>query len=252
MNRNLPQSRLRHGAARGRIPLRRSQLRLRFGGAFFMCIATNRPLTEFVGMALRSKTSVFNAALLRCGRSPQDGSDLLTEAMEANYDDIVRAAFENGDGAFSFGKVRVTLTGRSVGTMGYEDAFAVPSDAIHILEVYLDDFACSDVQAPWEYHGETQSVLINSGTRVVSVSYVKAGLEHTWSSSFALGVQRRLEAVIKDVLEETEESSMKESEADAAFLMAGVKGSKDRSQRKVWKHGRLVRRRFTSDTRRIT
>lgn len=201
-------------------------------------------------MALRSKTSIFNAALLRCGRSPQDGSDLLLEALEANYDDIVRAAFENGDGAFSFGKVRVTLTGRSEGTMGYDDAFAVPSDALHIIEVYLDGYACSDALEPWEFHGETQSVMLNAGTRVVAIEYVKAGLEHTWSSSFALGVQRRLEAVIKDVLEETEESSMKESEADAAFLMAGVKGSKNRSQQKVWKHGRLVRRRFTPDTRR--
>jgi hypothetical protein len=172
------------------------------------------------------------------------------EAMEANYDDIVRAAFENGDGAFSFGKVRVTLTGRSEGTMGFEDAFVVPSDAIHIIEVYLDDYACSDVLEPWQFHGETQSVLINAGKRVVAVEYVKAGLEHTWSSSFALGVQRRLEAVIKDVLEETEESSMKESEADAAFLMAGVKGSKNRSQRPVFKLGRLVRRRFRPDTRR--
>jgi len=170
--------------------------------------------------------------------------------MEANYDDIVRAAFENGDGVFSFGKVRVTLTGRSDGLMGYTDAYAVDVSALQIIEVYLDCKACADTHEPWEYHGESRSIMVNGGTSVVEVEYVKAGLEATWSSAFALGVQRRLEAVIKDVLEETEESSMKESEGDAAFLLASVKGSKNRSQRRVYKPGRLLGRRHKSGVRR--
>lgn len=196
---------------------------------------------------MRSKTTLFNAALLRCGRSPQEGSDLLLAALEANYDDIVRASFESGDGAFSFGRAREAMTSRAVGHSGFTDAYVVPDSAIHIIEVYLDGYACSDLQEPWTYSGEDRSVLVNAGTREVQVSYVKAGMEGTWSAAFALAVQRRLEAVIKDVLEETEESSMKESEADAALLIASVKGSKDRSQNRVWKPGRLIRRRFTPD-----
>ena len=200
-------------------------------------------------MTVRSKTTIFNAALLRCGRSDTtegEGSDLW-RAMEANYDEIVRAAFEDGDGAFPFGRVRRTLTGRSAGDFGFDDSFALPSDAIHIIEVYLNDCAASDLQEPWEVDGQNQTLLINANNRTVSVSAVKEGLEHTWSASFAKAVQRRLEAVIKDVEEEMDEAMAKDQEADFMLLKAGVKGNKNRSGRRVWKRGsgRLSRARRT-------
>lgn len=195
-------------------------------------------------MAVRSKTTIMNAALLRCGRE-ETQSGGIWRAMEANYDEIVRQCFEDGDGVYPFGKARVTLTSRSEGTFGYDDAYKLPNDVIHVREVFVDTYSASDLLLPWDVDATAGQLLLNADGRTVEVEYVREGLEHTWSANFALAVQRRLEAVIKDAMEEFEESAAKEQEADFLVLKAGVKGSKNRSQRKVWKRGggRLIRAR---------
>lgn len=194
-------------------------------------------------MAMRSKTTLFNAALLRCGQkniSAGDGS-FIWQALDANYDEIVRECFERGD--FPFGKTRVELTGRSAGRWGYDDAYVIPEDALHIVEVYIGERAASDIRAQWEFDGGTREVLLNAGGEKVEIEYRKTGQEHTWSATFSLAVQRRLEAVVKDVIEEAGESIAKGQEADLMLLRASVKGSRGRLPERVFdKHGgRLVR-----------
>jgi hypothetical protein len=198
-------------------------------------------------MPVRSKDTIFNSALLRCGRKTSGGDSDVRQAMEANYDEIVRAAFEDSDGNLPFGRVRETLTSRSAGTSGYDDAYSIPAAALHVVEVYFNDIPAGDLLEPWEVDGVNTSLLVNADNRTVSIQYVKGGLESTWSSGFALAIQRRLEAVIKDFLEETEEASMKEQEADFAFLKAGVKGAKGRAAGRIFKKGggRLSRARRT-------
>ncbi len=196
-------------------------------------------------MAVRSKTTLFNAALTRTGNnstSEGDGS-FVWQALEANYEEIVRAAFE--EGKYPFGKVRETLTSRSAGKFGYDDSYQLPTEAIHVDEVYFNECSASDLQERWDVNGETNELLVDANSRTIEVEYRRVGLEHTWSASFAKGIQLRLEAVIKDVLEEFEEASAKDAQADYQILIGGVKGAKNRSQRKVWKKGasRLVRRR---------
>lgn len=195
-------------------------------------------------MAVRSKTTIFNAALLRTGRE-ETQSGLTWRAMEANYDEIVRQCFEDGDGVYPFGRARQAVTSRSDGSFGYDDAFALPDEVLHVREVFLDGVSASDLLAPWDIDASTGSLLVNAENRAVEVEYVREGLEHTWSANFALAVQRRLEAVIKDTLEEFDESAVKDQEADMFALKASVKGSKNRSQRKVFKRGggRLIRAR---------
>lgn len=195
-------------------------------------------------MAVRSKTTIFNAALLRTGHE-ETQSGGIWRAMEANYDEIVRQAFEDGDGVFPFGRQREELTSRSDGYDGYEDAYKLPDGAIHVIEVFLDAISASDALIPWDVDASSNNLLLDAGGRKVEVKYVKEGLEHTWSANFAMIVQRRLEAVIKDVMEESEEAAAKEQEADFFAMKAGVKGSKNRSQRRVWKRGggRLIRAR---------
>ncbi len=198
-------------------------------------------------MAVRSKTTIFNAALLRTGNDPAtegEGNGLWL-ALEANYDEIVRSCFEEGDGVFPFGKARHELTSRLNGTFGYDDGFALPVDAVHVIEVYIDSRPAAALLLPWEIDGESNVLLVNSGARKVEVEYVRRGLEHTWSAQFALAVQRKLEAVIKDALEESEESASKERDAEFHLLKAGIVGAKDRSARKVWRKGggRLLRAR---------
>lgn len=198
-------------------------------------------------MAVRTKSSIFRAALSRTGNgvsSDADGSGLWT-ALEANYDEIVRATFEAGDGNYPFGRTRTTLTSRSAGVLGYDDSYAVPNDCLHVVEVFYDDYSASDLYEPWDFDGENNAVVLNAAGRTIEIEYVRAGQESKWSASFALAVQRRLEAVIKDVLEESEESIAKDNEADLQILKAGVKSAKNRSQKRVWNknRGRLVRAR---------
>lgn len=204
-------------------------------------------------MATRSKDTLFNAALLRCGRedTTTGGSGPLWRAMEANYDEIVRAAFEEGDGTLPFGKARETLTSRSTGSFGFDDAYTLPSDCIHVIEVFLDTYAASDLRLKWEVADD--KVHLDADERTVEVEYVVQGAEAAWSANFALGVQRRLEAVIQTFLEEPEEAQLREQQADVYFMKAGIKGAKSRSGNRAWKHGggRLVRARNTSRSTRL-
>jgi hypothetical protein len=182
-------------------------------------------------MTQRSKTTIFNAALTRTGNNSStegDGS-ILWEALETNYDEIVRCGFE--DGEYPFGRIRSQLTSRADGGLGYEDAYTYPSEIIHITDVYLDDCRASDLQEAWDIDASTRQLMIDASGRKVEIEGLK----------LALAIQRKLEAVIKDVLEESEESSMKDSEGDFMMMKASVKGSKSRSKRKFRKGGRLVR-----------
>jgi hypothetical protein len=201
-------------------------------------------------MPVRSKATIFNAALLRCGRVITGGDSDVRQAMDANYDEIVRAAFEDSDGNLPFGRARETLTSRSAGTSGYDDAYTLPNAALHVVDIFFDECPAGDLQEPWEVDGINGVILLNADSRTVEVEYVKEGLESTWSAGFTKGIQRRLEAVIKDFLEEPEESSVKEQEGDFAFLKAGVKGAKNRAQSRIFKKGggRLSRARRSRGT----
>jgi hypothetical protein len=192
-------------------------------------------------MAVRSKITLFNSALTRTGNSTVvegDGS-FIWQALEANYEEIVRAAFEGQE--FPFGKARVTLTSRATGRFGYDDAYTMPVNVIHVTQVWLDNKLASNLEESWEVDGETNELMVNSKGRTVEVEYIKVGMESSWSAKFALAIQRRLEAVIRDVEEETEESAAKDTEADYQLLSAGIKASKNRSRERVRKGGRLIR-----------
>lgn len=206
---------------------------------------------DFGVMALRSKQTIFDAALLRCGYDKNNGDAGHRDAMEANYDEIVRSAFEDGDGSYTFGREYQKLTSRAEGSYGYDDAFTLPNRAISIVEVYLDERPCADLLEAWEYDATRNAIMINARERDVHVRFISEGQEHTWSGGFAQGIQRRLEAVIKDRQEEPEEASMKEQEADYKFMKAGIKGSKQRNARPFVRHGsgRLMRTRRTPDIR---
>ena len=196
-------------------------------------------------MALRSKDTIFNAALLKCGREDTEtgGSGDLWRAMDSNYDEIVRAAFEDGDGNLPFGRQREALTSRSASEYDFDDAYELPDGCLQVVEVYFDDYSASDLEERWETDGE--SIHLDASSRAIEIEYVKAGQESKWSANFALGIQRRLEAVIYGFLEEYDDAELRDQQADVFFMKSGIKASKNRSQRRVWKRGggRLVRTR---------
>lgn len=199
-------------------------------------------------MSVRSKDTIFDAALFRCGRASAENEPNLVLAMDANYDEIVRSAFEDGDGVYPFGRKTVELKSRAEGIDRYDDAFKVPPEVLHIAEVYLNEVSSPDGGFEWDYDADDRQLLVNARGRTVTIKAVFSGEEHTWSSNFAKGIQRRLEAVVKDYQEEPEEAAAKEAEAEYYFGKASVKGSKNRSQRPAWKvgGGRLVRARRTT------
>lgn len=191
-------------------------------------------------MAVRSKITIFNAALLRTGNSDVtegDGS-FIWQALEANYDEIVREAFEGQE--YTFGKKRIVLTSRTSGDFGYEDGFVYPSEVIHIVDVYLNDIRASDLGESWEVDASANKILIDARERTVAIEVIRVGLESTWSAKFTRGIQRRLEAVIKSVEEEEAEADMLDAKADVLFLRAGVKSSKNRSEERIRRGGRLT------------
>ncbi len=196
---------------------------------------------------MRSKDTLFNAALLRTGYRQEDRTNLW-EAMEANYDEIVRAAFEDASVSLPFGRARQVLTSRSDGDFGFDDAFTMPNTVIHVSEVFLNEIKASDLQEPWEIDASVPALMINASNRTVEIEFIRTGLEHTWSANFALGVQRSLESVIKNVVEEVEEGALSSQEADMYFMKAGVNGSKNRSNGRLFKRGggRIARSRSSA------
>jgi hypothetical protein len=201
-------------------------------------------------MSLRSKVTIFNAALLRSGyaESVEAEGSAMWRAMDASYDEIVRSAFEEGGGSYPFGKRRVELTSRAAGDFGFDDSYTMGNDVIHVIEVFLDLLPASSLLAAWETKTEdgASSLQINASSRTVEIEYVASGMENSWTAGFTLGIQRRLEAVIKDVDQETEEANSKERDADFAFLRTQVKSSKNRSKSRLFRRGlgRLSRSRW--------
>jgi len=193
-------------------------------------------------MAQRSKISIYNMALLRTGNdkvTEGDGSPLW-QALEANYDEIVRAAFEGQE--FPFGKARETLTSRSDGTFGYDDAYTLPDAAIHVTEVWFDEkYSATTLMEPWELDVENKKILLNAEGRTIEIEYLKAGMEFSWSSKFTASIVKSCEAVIKAALEEIEESIERENAAEFALMQAGTKASRNRSATPVRRGGRLIR-----------
>lgn len=189
--------------------------------------------------------------MLRCGESEASQGSAIWRAMEANYDEIVRSAFEEGDGVFPFGRAFLPLTGRSDGDFGFEDSFLLPNGVIHVAEVYLDGCPAATLQEAWEIDATKGVLLVNANKREVKIRAVIEGLEHTWSGLFTNVIQKRMEAVVKGIQEEEAEAASKDQDADYLLLKAGVKASKNRSNNRVLaKGGRLVNARFTRSTRR--
>lgn len=196
-------------------------------------------------MSVRTRTTLFNAALLRTGNSQVtegDGDDYW-QALEANYPDIVRSAFEGGK--FPFGRGRVELTSRSDGSFGFDDAYTYPTTVLHVDEVFFDGISASDLCEEWELDADDLQLMVNARNRKIEIEFIKEGQEHRWSASFAKGIQRQLEAVLKDVEQEFQEAISKDEDGDAILGMASVKASKNRSPKPYYRRGtgRVFRRR---------
>lgn len=188
---------------------------------------------------MHSKLTIMNMALSASGQPGKEVTEASTgpeyALMDRWYPDIVGAVFEDGD--FHFGKERYTLTNRSAGDFGFDDKWLLPSNVLHIIEVFVDAYPTED----WEWNGDYLYIDANTG---VVIEYVVANQEAKWSSKARIAVATKLEALLRrSVNEEYEESRDTDQMANFLIQMAGTHSSKQRGPRRGFRKGFLMKSR---------
>lgn len=187
----------------------------------------------------RSKLTIMNMALSASGQPGKEVTAASTgpeyALMDRWYPEIVGEVFEEGD--FHFGKTRVALTTPGTANFGFDYAWLLPSDVLHIIQVFVSDYDTED----WE---QNDRYLYIDAESSVEVEYVKAGQEDKWSSKLAMAVARKLEALVRrSINEEYEEARDTEQAANFLVQMAGTHSSKQRGKRRGFQKGFLMRSR---------
>lgn len=189
-----------------------------------------------------SMTGIMNAALISQGLEEINESVSLPEhrVLSRNWPLIVEAELE--DGAYHFTKVETTLNTRSAGSFGFDDAYLLPGDALHVRKVRLEASSGSRWEPDWVQ--DDRYVYLNSTDGVI-VEYVKVTEPTFWTANFARGVQMKLEAaLLRAVKEETGEASNMEQMAEAQFQRARTNSSKARKAQEPVRRSRLADARF--------
>lgn len=189
-----------------------------------------------------SMTGIMNAALISQGLDEINESVSLPEhrVLSRNWPLIVEAELE--DGAYHFTKVETTLNTRSAGRFGFDDAYLLPGDALHVRKVRLEASSGSRWEPDWVQ--DDRYVYLNSTDGVI-VEYVKVTEPTFWTANFARGVQMKLEAaLLRAVKEETGEASNMEQMAEAQFQRARTNSSKARKAQEPFRRSRLADARF--------
>ncbi|WP_111732196.1 hypothetical protein [Roseovarius amoyensis] len=189
-----------------------------------------------------SMTGIMNAALISQGLEEINESVSLPEhrVLSRNWPLIVEAELE--DGAYHFTKVETTLNTRTDGKFGFDDAYLLPGDALHVRKARLEASSGSRWEPEWVQ--DDRYVYLDSTDGVI-VEYVKVTEPTFWTANFARGVQMKLEAaLLRAVKEETGEASNMEQMAEAQFQRARTNSSKARKAQEPFRRSRLADARF--------
>lgn len=185
---------------------------------------------------------IMNAALVSQGSDPiaeNDGSNEFA-LLSRNWPLIVESELE--DGAYAFSKREDHLLTRSDGEYGYDDAYAVPLDALHVRRVWTLSTDSVRVFPDWVQDGSRVHVNADAG---IYVELAIVSGEDLWSANFCRGVQCQLEAVIlRAIKEEPVEARDMEVMALEYFDRARTNSSKSRSAQDPFKPGRFAAARF--------
>jgi hypothetical protein len=160
--------------------------------------------------------------------------------LTQNWPSIVEAELE--DGNYSFTKKEATLLTRSPGKFGFDDGFAVPSAALHVRHLWVEENG-ERYDARWVQDGA--HVYLDSPTGCI-IEYLETADPSVWSANFTRGVQYRLEAVLlRAVKEEAREAANMEQQAEIYFQRARTNSSKSRSAVPPLKPSRIALARFS-------
>ena len=187
-----------------------------------------------------SMLSLINAALSAQGFDTVFEGEAVPEyaLLTRKWPLIVEAELE--DGNYHFTRETADLLTRIDGRLGYDDAFLVPSDALHVRKLQAISSG-SYFDTDWLQDGTHVHANSTGGVRV---EYVTTPGVNLWSANFRLGVQLKLEAVLLRTLEEPAEARDLDNQAEVHFQRARTHSSKARSPSDPYKGGRFVRARF--------
>lgn len=190
-----------------------------------------------------SMLQIMNAALITEGESEivaeNDGSPEW-RILSRNWPLIVEAEME--DSNFYFTRREANLVSRVEGRYGYDDAFAVPADALHVRHVWTEDTdGTRNMSVEWSQDGSYVYVNEPDG---VWVEYIEAADPSFWSANFSRGVQFMLQAAILTFREEPQAAQARMAQADSHFQRARTHSTKGRSAKEPFRTGRFARARF--------
>ncbi|MGL6210810.1 MAG: hypothetical protein ACRC14_13385, partial [Paracoccaceae bacterium] len=171
-----------------------------------------------------SMLDIMNAALISEGFDEivveADGSDEW-RLLSRNWPQIVESELERG--LYNFSRKQANLQSRQPGAFGYDDAYLVPSDALHVRQVWTEDDGGDRQLIQW--HQDGLRVYVNEPAGVW-IEYLEAADPSFWGAIFSRGVQLKLQAVLLQVKEEHAQARMMEERAENVFQEARTVSSK--------------------------
>jgi hypothetical protein len=192
-----------------------------------------------------SMLQIMNAALAVQGFDEivanNDGSDEWV-LLSTQWPLIVEAELESGN--YHFTRKQAFLQTRSDGLFGFDDAYLIPGDALHVRRLWTeDDSGERDTDIPWGQDGTKVHVNQPNG---VYVEYIVASDPDLWSANFSLGVKMKMEAILLRNKEDYAAAKDMDSEAEDVFQRARTNSSRSRSATDMYKPSRFAKARFAS------
>lgn len=186
---------------------------------------------------------IMNAALVAEGfdeaLAENDGT-VEWRLLSRNWPLIVEAELE--DGNYQFTRQQAQLLTRTDGKFGFDDAYLVPLDALHVRRLWTeDDQGARDVSVEWAQDGSYVYVNEPSG---VWIEYVEVADSSLWSANFARGVQLKMQAILLTFREERSAAQAMDAQAEVHFQRARTNSSRGRSTSQPFRRSRYAEARF--------
>lgn len=190
-----------------------------------------------------SMLQIMNAALVAEGFdelvAENDGT-VEWRLLSRNWPLIVEAELE--DGNYQFTRKQSNLLTRTDGKFGFDDAYLVPTEALHVKRLWTEgDDGIRDMSLDWAQDGTYVYVNEPAG---VWVEYSEAADPAIWSANFARGVQMKLQAILLTFREERGAASQMEAQAEVYFQRARTNSSRGRSATEPYRRSRYAQARF--------
>jgi hypothetical protein len=196
------------------------------------------------GMATSfSMLQIMNAALAVQGYdeivADNDGSDEW-QLLSRQWPLIVEAELEAGN--YHFTRNEAFLNQRQDGLFGFEDAYLVPLDAMHVRRLWtVNEREERETDVPWGQDGTRVHVTEPEG---VYIEYLVAADPSLWGANFCLAVNMKLQAILLRNKEDYGAADRMDLDAEQKFQIARTTSSKARSATEPYKTGRIAQARF--------